>query len=63
MLFVGGGQQVDEHTDNLTPARQAYAAQDWAAAASQFDAVAADRLTVDDYDRASRQWHPGSGLV
>jgi len=48
MLSVGGGQQVDEHTDNLTPARQAYAAQDWATAASHFDAVAADRLTADD---------------
>jgi DNA-binding NarL/FixJ family response regulator len=48
MLSVGGGQQVDAHTDNLTRARQAYVAQDWATAASYFDAVAADRLTADD---------------
>jgi hypothetical protein len=48
MLSVGGGQQVDEHSDSLTRARQAYAAQDWATAASHFDAVAADRLTADD---------------
>ena len=48
MLSVGGGHQVDEHTDNLTRAQQAYAAQDWATAASHFDAVAADRLTADD---------------
>lgn len=32
----------------MTRARQAYAAQDWATAASHFDAVAADRLTADD---------------
>ena len=48
MLSGGGGQRVDEHTDNLTKARQAYAAQDWATAASHFDAGAADRLTADD---------------
>jgi DNA-binding NarL/FixJ family response regulator len=48
MLSVGGGQQVDEHTGNLTRARQAYAARDWETAASQFDAVAGDRLTADD---------------
>jgi len=48
MLSVGGGHQVDQHTDNLTRARQAHAAQDWATAASRFDAVAADRLTADD---------------
>jgi len=39
---------VDEHTDNLTLARQAYAAQDWATAAAHFDVVATDRLTADD---------------
>ena len=39
---------MDENTDNLTRARQAYAAQDWAIAAAQFDAVAAERLTADD---------------
>ncbi len=39
---------MDEHTDSLTQARQAYAAQDWAIAASHFDAVATDRLTPDD---------------
>ena len=48
MLFVGGGLRLDEHTDNLTLARQAYAAQDWATAASHFDGVAADPLTADD---------------
>jgi DNA-binding NarL/FixJ family response regulator len=48
MLSVGGGQQVDEHSDSLTRARQAYAAQDLATAASHFDAVTADRLTADD---------------
>jgi DNA-binding NarL/FixJ family response regulator len=48
MLSVGGGQRVDEQTDNLTKARQACAAQDWAAAASRFDAVEAARLTADD---------------
>src|SRR5688572_12898721 len=48
MLTVGGGQRLDDHPDSLTRARQAYAAQDWATAASQFDAVAADRLTADD---------------
>jgi DNA-binding NarL/FixJ family response regulator len=39
---------VDEHPDNLTEARRSYAAQDWATAASHFDAVAAGRLTADD---------------
>lgn len=39
---------MDEHTDNLTRARQAYAAEDWPTAASQFDSVVADRLTADD---------------
>ena len=39
---------MDEHTDRLTQARQAHAAQDWATAASHFDAVAAARLTADD---------------
>jgi hypothetical protein len=48
MLSVGGGQRLDEHTRTLSRARQAYAAQDWATAASQFDAVAPGRLTADD---------------
>jgi hypothetical protein len=39
---------VDEHGDNLTQARRAYAAQDWHAAAGHFDAVATERLTADD---------------
>lgn len=37
-----------EHTDNLTLARQAYAAQDWATAAGHFDMVATKRLTAND---------------
>jgi DNA-binding NarL/FixJ family response regulator len=48
MLFVGGGQLVDERTEDLIHARQAYAAQDWVSAASHFDAIAADRLSADD---------------
>jgi DNA-binding NarL/FixJ family response regulator len=48
MLFIGGGQRVDEQSDKLTQARQAYAARDWATAASHFDVIAADRLTADD---------------
>jgi DNA-binding NarL/FixJ family response regulator len=48
MLSVGGGERVDAHTDNLSQARQAYAAHDWADAASHFDAAATDRLTADD---------------
>ena len=39
---------MDENTDNLARARQAYGAQDWADAAASFDAVAADRLRADD---------------
>ena len=39
---------MDENTDNLTQARQAYAARDWATAAAHFDIVAAERLTADD---------------
>lgn len=39
---------MDENTDNLTRARQAYAAHDWATAAAHFDAVADGRLTADD---------------
>jgi hypothetical protein len=37
-----------EHTDNLTQARHAHAAQDWATAAAHFDAVVPDRFTADD---------------
>jgi DNA-binding NarL/FixJ family response regulator len=48
MLSIGGGQQLDEHTDYLKLARQAYTAHDWATAASHFDAVKADLLTADD---------------
>ena len=39
---------MDENTDSLTRARQAYEAQEWATAAAHFDAVAAERLTADD---------------
>ena len=39
---------MDENTDNVTQARQAYAARDWATAAAHFDIVAAERLTADD---------------
>ncbi|HKX68986.1 MAG TPA: helix-turn-helix transcriptional regulator [Intrasporangium sp.] len=39
---------MDENTDDLTRARQAYAAQDWATAATYFDAVAGQPLTADD---------------
>ena len=34
--------------DNLTLARQAYPAQDWATAAAHFDGVATKRLTAND---------------
>ena len=40
--------RVDEHTDDLALARQAYAVRDWPAAAQYFDAVASERLTSDD---------------
>ena len=39
---------MDEHGDNLTQARRAYAAQDWRAAAAHFDAIPTERLTADD---------------
>jgi DNA-binding NarL/FixJ family response regulator len=39
---------VDEHWDNLTQARRAYAAQDWRTATAHFDAVPTERLTADD---------------
>jgi DNA-binding NarL/FixJ family response regulator len=39
---------VDEHTDTLTQARQAGAAQDWPTAAARFDAVPSERLSADD---------------
>ena len=39
---------MDEGTENLIQARQAYAARDWATAAAYFDIVAAERLTADD---------------
>jgi hypothetical protein len=39
---------VDEQTDNLSLAREAYAAHDWATAASRFDVVPADGLSADD---------------
>jgi hypothetical protein len=48
LLSTDGGQLVDEHGDNLTQARRAYAAQDWCTAAAHFDAVATERLTADD---------------
>ena len=39
---------MDENTDNLARARQAYGAHDWATAAASFDAVVAERLRADD---------------
>lgn len=39
---------MDEHWDNLTRARDAYAARDWRTAAACFDTVATERLTADD---------------
>jgi DNA-binding NarL/FixJ family response regulator len=39
---------VDEQSDTLAQARQAYAARDWATAAAHFDTVVPDRLTADD---------------
>ncbi|HMG32189.1 MAG TPA: LuxR C-terminal-related transcriptional regulator [Jiangellaceae bacterium] len=39
---------MDEHRDNLTRARRAYAAQDWRSAAAHFDAVPPEPLTADD---------------
>lgn len=39
---------MDDDTDNLTLARQAYAARDWASAAAHFDVVATERLTAND---------------
>jgi DNA-binding NarL/FixJ family response regulator len=39
---------VDERTDNLDLARQAYAVRDWATAASEFDAVEPHLLGADD---------------
>jgi DNA-binding NarL/FixJ family response regulator len=48
MLSVGGGQRLDEQTHHVSEARRAYAAQDWATAARQFDATVAGRLSADD---------------
>ena len=48
ILLLVEGKPVDENTDNLARARQAYGAQDWATAAAHFDAVAAERLSADD---------------
>lgn len=39
---------MNEHKANLTRARQACAARDWAAAASHFDIVTADQFSADD---------------
>lgn len=39
---------MDESTDDLARARQAYLAQDWASAAAHFDAAPPDRLGADD---------------
>ena len=39
---------MDEHTDNLTLARQAYAAHDWATVAAHFDVVATELLSASD---------------
>ena len=47
---------MDEPTDNSTKARQAYAAQDWATAASHFDAFPPERCDGSVKGRArSRQ--------
>lgn len=39
---------MDGHRDGLTQAREAYAARDWAAAATRFGAVPTDQLAADD---------------
>ena len=39
---------MNEATDSLILARQAYEAHDWAAAAARFGAIGAERLTADD---------------
>lgn len=48
LLFVKGIRRVDDHTDDLALARQAYAVKDWPTSAQYFDAVATERLTTDD---------------
>ncbi len=48
ILLLVEGKPVDENTDDLARARQAYGAQDWATAAASFDAVVAERLRADD---------------
>ena len=51
---------MDEHTDSLTQAREAYAARDWATAAARFDAVPTDQLSPDDLaDFADAVWWLG----
>jgi DNA-binding NarL/FixJ family response regulator len=60
LLTVDGGQRVDEHTDSLTQAREAYAARDWATAATRFDAVPTEHLAADDLaDYADAVWWLG----
>jgi DNA-binding NarL/FixJ family response regulator len=60
LLTVDGGQPVADHMDSLTQAREAYAACDWAAAATRFDAVPTDRLAADDLaDYADAVWWLG----
>lgn len=39
---------MDEHTDGLTQAREAYAAREWLTAATRFDAVPIERLAAHD---------------
>jgi len=48
ILLSVEGTLVDEGTEDLTRARHAHAAQDWASAAAHFDAVAAQQLSADD---------------
>ena len=51
---------MDEHTDSLTQAREAYAARDWATAATRFDAVPTEQLAADDLaDYADAVWWLG----
>lgn len=47
-LLSVDGMAVNETADNLTLARQAHGAHDWATAAAHFDAVGAQGLTADD---------------
>ena len=48
ILLSFEGKPVDEDTDNLARARQAFRVRDWTIAAAHFDAAAAERLTAED---------------